>query len=48
MLKFFNIWIMESIGILGFIFGLSALAMVLQLKKTVEFLKNQIEELQEK
>ena len=39
---------MESLGIIGFIFGLSALAMVLQLKKTVESLKNQIEKLQDK
>lgn len=39
---------MESIGILGFIFGLSALSMVLKLKKTVELLKIQIQELQDK
>jgi hypothetical protein len=39
---------MESLGIIGFIFGLSALAMVLQLKKTVESLKNQIEKLKDK
>tara|TARA_B110000037_G_C16680626_1_gene326566 strand:+ start:237 stop:356 length:120 start_codon:yes stop_codon:yes gene_type:complete len=39
---------MESLGVIGFIFGLSALAMVLQLKKTVESLKNQIEKLQDK
>ena len=39
---------MESPGIIGFIFGLSALAMLLQLKKTVESLKNQIEKLKDK
>tara|TARA_B110000285_G_scaffold235331_1_gene316387 strand:- start:1619 stop:1738 length:120 start_codon:yes stop_codon:yes gene_type:complete len=39
---------MESLGVIGFIFGLSALAMVLQLKKTVESLKNQIEKLKDK
>jgi hypothetical protein len=39
---------MESIGILGFIFGLGALSMVLKLKKTVELLKIQIQEIQDK
>tara|TARA_B100000780_G_scaffold32663_1_gene20565 strand:- start:504 stop:620 length:117 start_codon:yes stop_codon:yes gene_type:complete len=36
---------METMGIIGFIFGLSALSMVIQLKKTVEDLKKDIEKL---
>lgn len=32
-------------GIIGFIFGLSALSMVIQLKATVKGLKNDIEKL---
>tara|TARA_B110000196_G_C21074194_1_gene629058 strand:+ start:1123 stop:1254 length:132 start_codon:yes stop_codon:yes gene_type:complete len=36
---------METLGIMGFIFGLGALSMVIQLKTTVETLKKDIEEL---
>ena len=36
---------MESLGIMGFIFGLGALGMVIQLKTTVETLKKDVEEL---
>jgi len=36
---------METMGIIGFIFGLSALSMVIPLKKTVEDLKKDIEKL---
>ena len=39
---------MEALGIMGFIFGIGALAQVLQLKKTVETLKKDVEELKEK
>jgi|SaaInlStandDraft_1057018.scaffolds.fasta_scaffold10925_5 hypothetical protein len=39
---------MESFGIIGFVFGVSALAMVIELKKTVKSLEKQIEELQNK
>jgi hypothetical protein len=38
---------METMGIIGFIFGLSALGMVIQLKSTVESLKNDIEKLKQ-
>ena len=36
---------METLGIMGFIFGLGALSMVIQLKTTVETLKKDVEEL---
>ena len=36
---------MEALGIMGFIFGIAALSQALQLKKTVETLKKDIEEL---
>ena len=36
---------MESLGIMGFIFGLGALGIVIQLKITVETLKKDVEEL---
>jgi hypothetical protein len=36
---------MESFGIIGFVFGVSALVMVIELKKTVKSLEKQIEEL---
>jgi hypothetical protein len=36
---------METLGIIGFIFGIAALAQVLQLKKTVDDLKKNIEDL---
>tara|TARA_B100000780_G_scaffold94149_2_gene65508 strand:+ start:7398 stop:7514 length:117 start_codon:yes stop_codon:yes gene_type:complete len=36
---------METMGIIGFIFGLAALGMSIQLKSTVEGLKNDIEKL---
>ena len=39
---------MESFGIIGFVFGVSALVMVIELKKTVKSLEKQIEELQNK
>ena len=36
---------MESLGIIGFVFGLGALSMVIQLKTTVETLRKDVEEL---
>ena len=36
---------METLGIIGFVFGLGALSMVIQLKTTVETLKKDVEEL---
>ena len=36
---------METFGIIGFIFGLGALSMVIQLKTTVETLKKEVDEL---
>ena len=36
---------METLGIMGFIFGLGALGFVIQLKITVETLKKDVEEL---
>ena len=36
---------MEVFGIIGFIFGLGALSMVIQLKTTVETLKKEVDEL---
>jgi len=36
---------METLGIIGFIFGIASLAQVLQLKKTVDDLKKNIEDL---
>ncbi|SVC66056.1 uncharacterized protein METZ01_LOCUS318910 [marine metagenome] len=36
---------MEVFGIIGFVFGLGALSMVIQLKTTVETLKKEVEEL---
>lgn len=39
---------MESFGIIGFVFGVSALVMVIELKKNVKSLEKQIEELQNK
>jgi hypothetical protein len=39
---------MESFGILGFVFGVSALVMVLEMKKTIKFLEEEVEELKKK
>ena len=39
---------MESFGILGFVFGVSALAMVLEMKKTIKSLQDEVAELKEK
>ena len=39
---------MESFGILGFVFGVSALAMVLEMKKTIKSLQDEVEELKKK
>ena len=39
---------MESFGILGFVFGISALAMVLEMKKTIKSLQDEVEELKKK
>lgn len=39
---------MESFGILGFVFGVSALAMVLEMKKTVKSLQDELTELKNK
>jgi len=39
---------MESFGILGFVFGVSALAMVLEMKKTIKSLQEEVEELKKK
>ena len=39
---------MESFGIIGFVLGVSALVMVIELKKTVKSLEKQIKELQNK
>jgi hypothetical protein len=39
---------MESFGILGFVFGISALAMVLEIKKTVKSLQDELTELKNK
>ena len=36
---------MENLGVLGFIFGLAALGMVLQQKKIVQTLKEEVDEL---
>ena len=36
---------MEALGIMGFIFGLAALAQVLKLKKNVETLKDEVNKL---
>ena len=36
---------METFGIIGFIFGLGALSMVIQLKTTMETLKKEVDEL---
>jgi hypothetical protein len=36
---------MEALGIIGFVFGIGALGQVLQLKKTVEDLKKEVDEL---
>ena len=36
---------MEPLGIIGFVFGIGALGQVLQLKKTVETLKKEVDEL---
>ena len=36
---------METLGIIGFVFGLGALSMVIQLKTTVETLKKEVDEL---
>lgn len=38
---------MESFGIIGFIFGLAALAQVIMLKKDVETLKEKVQKLGE-
>ena len=39
---------MEAIGVIGFVCGLGALSMVIQLKATVEGLKNDIEKIKNK
>jgi hypothetical protein len=39
---------MESFGILGFVFGVSALAMVLEMKKTIKSLQDEVAELKKK
>ena len=39
---------MEVFGIIGFIFGLGALSMVIQLKTTVETLKKEVDEINKK
>jgi hypothetical protein len=39
---------MESFGIIGFIFGLAALSIVLQQKKIVKTLKEEVDELKKK
>ena len=36
---------MEALGIMGFIFGIGTLGQVLKLKKTVENLKKEVDEL---
>ena len=36
---------MEALGIMGFIFGLAALAQVLKLKKNIEKLKDEVNKL---
>ena len=36
---------MESFGILGFVFGVSALSMVLEMKKTIKSLQDEVAEL---
>jgi len=36
---------MENLGVLGFIFGFAALAMVLQQKKIIQTLKEEVDEL---
>ena len=39
---------MDSFGILGFVFGVSALAMVLEMKKTIKSLQDEVAELKKK
>jgi len=39
---------MESFGILGFVFGVSALVMVLEMNKTIKSLQDEVEELKKK
>ena len=39
---------MESFGILGFVFGVSALAMVLEMNKTIKSLQDEVAELKKK
>jgi hypothetical protein len=39
---------METFGIIGMIFGLGAIGIVYELKKTVEILKKEVAELKEK
>ena len=39
---------MESFGILGFVFGVSALSMVLEMKKTINHLQDEVAELKKK
>tara|TARA_B110000902_G_C14116780_1_gene516535 strand:+ start:671 stop:790 length:120 start_codon:yes stop_codon:yes gene_type:complete len=39
---------MESFGIVGFVFGVSALAMVLEMKKTLKSLQDEVAELKKK
>ena len=39
---------MESFGIIGFVFGVSALAMVLEMKKTIKSLQDEVSELKKK
>ncbi|MDC1517044.1 hypothetical protein N8385_04900 [Cyclobacteriaceae bacterium] len=39
---------METFGIIGMIFGLGAMGIVYELKKTVEILKKEVAELKEK
>ena len=44
----YYIWFMESFGIVGFVFGVSALAMVLEMKKTLKSLQDEVAELKKK
>ena len=39
---------MEFFGIIGFVFGVSALAMVLEMKKTIKSLQDEVAELKKK
>ncbi len=39
---------MQALGIIGFIFGLGALAQVLQLKRTLETLREEVSEIKKR